>query len=142
MNYLPFLLVMPLKARVVKPVEESLNSEDLSEFLNNFGINVNEVFTSPILPKKNTVRRWENAYSNPIKYKLIENEFTPKSFLGTSKTRELRRAIQTALNLWEQAADLRFVEVADDSMAEIKISFQKRDHGDGSNFDGPQNTVK
>ena len=140
MNYLPaYLLIIPLRSRVLKPVEESLNNADfLSDFMNPFGIKN----SSPVLPQKNTVRRWENAYSNPIKYKLIENEFTPESFLGTSKTRELRRAIQTALNLWEQAANLRFVEVADDSLAEIKISFQKRDHGDGSSFDGPQNTVK
>lgn len=48
----------------------------------------------------------------------------------------LRTEITRALNLWSRHSKLAFREVSD-KKADILISFEKRDHGDNLNFDGP-----
>ncbi|XP_051142100.1 metalloendoproteinase 1-like [Andrographis paniculata] len=46
-------------------------------------------------------------------------------------------AISAATKEWSQQAPLKFAQTPDYDKADVKISFQVRDHGDGSAFDGP-----
>lgn len=85
-------------------------------------------------------RGWANAYSSPITYKFIENSFMPEQYTSSANKRQLRKIFNQAFKVWEQSGDLRFIEVSNDRQAEIKISFQPRNHqaetGCRSTFDG------
>ena len=52
---------------------------------------------------------------------------------------EIRTAMRQALDLWSNVTPLRFTEVNGD--ADILISFESGNHGDGSSFDGPGNVL-
>ncbi|KAL6537661.1 hypothetical protein OROHE_012288 [Orobanche hederae] len=49
---------------------------------------------------------------------------------------EAYTAVAAAANLWSDVSQFKFVYTNNYAAADIKISFQCRDHGDGSNFDG------
>ncbi|XP_068335052.1 metalloendoproteinase 1-like [Pyrus communis] len=49
----------------------------------------------------------------------------------------LSMACRQAFDLWAKVTKFAFHEVGPSSPADILISFQRRDHGDGSPFDGP-----
>ncbi|XP_057787171.1 metalloendoproteinase 1-like [Salvia miltiorrhiza] len=49
---------------------------------------------------------------------------------------DAHKAILDATNIWASVSPLKFRYTKDYSAADIKISFQSRDHGDGSAFDG------
>lgn len=49
--------------------------------------------------------------------------------------------VRQAFDIWEEATDLNFIEIADTSTTEIDISWETGDHGDGSPFDGTGHTL-
>lgn len=52
-----------------------------------------------------------------------------------------RQIFRKALDLWQSASTLRFTEVPKSDDADIIISYDIRDHGDGFPFDGPGGTL-
>lgn len=67
---------------------------------------------------------WQNPYEYPITFKIVINEFMPSKYEDSVNFREMRRTIAQAFHLWEKYTALQFVEVRDDDIAEIEISFQ------------------
>jgi len=49
---------------------------------------------------------------------------------------DVDRETRKAFSMWEAASDIRFEETSSSS-ADIKIRFEKYEHGDGNSFDGP-----
>lgn len=54
---------------------------------------------------------------------------------------DTNKAILDATNIWASVSPFRFTYITDYNNADVKISFQIRDHGDGSPFDGPGNVL-
>ncbi|KAL3850152.1 hypothetical protein ACJIZ3_012034 [Penstemon smallii] len=54
---------------------------------------------------------------------------------------DIRRPIANALGEWARVTLFTFRYIQDYNKADIKISFQVRDHGDGHPFDGPGGTL-
>ena len=82
-------------------------------------------------PDALTPLHWKNPYHNPISYKIITNHHMPKK---SKKYKYLSKYLNIATNLWSQKAKIKFRKVSDTSIADIKISFQQGDHGDGEPF--------
>uniref|UniRef100_A0A8C9ST62 interstitial collagenase n=1 Tax=Scleropages formosus TaxID=113540 RepID=A0A8C9ST62_SCLFO len=70
--------------------------------------------------------KWQ---SNSVTYRIVN--YTPD--LPQS---EVDRAIENALQVWARVTPLRFTRLYT-GVADIMISFGRRDHGDGYPFDGP-----
>ncbi|XP_029105175.1 collagenase 3-like [Scleropages formosus] len=70
--------------------------------------------------------KWQ---SNNVTYRIVN--YTPD--LPQS---EVDRAIENALQVWARVTPLRFTRLYT-GVADIMISFGRRDHGDGYPFDGP-----
>ena len=66
--------------------------------------------------------RWANAYQKPITYFLTNNELTKKKISNMGHFREI---ITSAFNYWQRNSQLRFLEVSEEEVAEIKISFEE-----------------
>ena len=49
--------------------------------------------------------------------------------------------VRQAFGAWEAVADLEFVEVSPAQGPDFRIAWRTADHGDGSSFDGPGNTL-
>ncbi|KAB2613761.1 metalloendoproteinase 1-like [Pyrus ussuriensis x Pyrus communis] len=69
----------------------------------------------------------------------------PKNFVNLNATEQpknpaapyaLSMACRQAFDLWAEVTNFTFQQVVPSSPADILISFQRRDHGDGSPFDG------
>ncbi|WJZ98864.1 hypothetical protein VitviT2T_017361 [Vitis vinifera] len=58
---------------------------------------------------------------------------------GTSST--TMSAVTRAFGQWASATDFTFAETQDYTNADMKIGFQRGDHGDGFPFDGPGGTI-
>merc|ERR1719203_1640934 len=77
---------------------------------------------------------WKQAYDLPIRWMIKKTDFMPQ--IGTinilnkdQNVREIRNVFQQAFKLWDQESHFKFVELADESTAEIKISFGEEEHG-------------
>lgn len=87
---------------------------------------------------------WKEAYKLPIRWMILKSDYMPQiseedstlsKFISKKQNvRQIRAVFQRAFTLWEQETQFRFVEVADESTAEIKISFGQSNHAD-CNFD-------
>ena len=66
--------------------------------------------------------KWENAYEKPITYMLTNNELTEKIIPYSQHFREI---VTQAFHYWENNSQLRFLEVNEEDIAEIKISFEE-----------------
>ena len=97
---------------------------------------------SPELGDQDKTAFWRDAYNIPISFKLIENEYMPKSLASHENMRNLRDIINRAFDLWASSGDIRFIEVSQDEDAEIKILFVPTDHRnrDGSMKGIPKNS--
>ncbi|KAK8597591.1 hypothetical protein V6N13_094994 [Hibiscus sabdariffa] len=69
------------------------------------------------------------------RYQLTYN-FLPDS-VQVVNFQDLRGLIARAFRKWANVSPFRFTEVAQGTRADIRIGFYRRDHGDGSPFDGP-----
>lgn len=75
--------------------------------------------------------------------KYHKNQFTYAFLNGTADlagNRE-REIIHQAFTAWENVANLRFEEVLPNDTPDFRIAWHKGNHGDGSPFDGPSNTL-
>ena len=52
-----------------------------------------------------------------------------------------KEIVRRAFESWQDAAHLNFTEVAPGDSPDIRIAWHHGDHGDGSSFDGPSNTL-
>lgn len=53
----------------------------------------------------------------------------------------VRADVEEALEVWSRVSKLEFDEVRDEESADLKISFETGNHGDGYIFDGPGMTL-
>ena len=72
--------------------------------------------------------RWR---TRSLLYKI--SSYPPSSLLSK---REVDQAMEEALKVWSDAADLEFLRVEGDDVAHIDILFGKGEHGDDDPFDG------
>ncbi|XP_061484710.1 neutrophil collagenase-like isoform X2 [Rhineura floridana] len=70
--------------------------------------------------------KWER---NNITYRIV-------GYTSDMHRSDVDKAIQEALKVWSKAAPLKFKRLHG-GIADIMISFERRDHGDNSPFDGP-----
>merc|ERR1712071_590 len=59
---------------------------------------------------KNTVA-WPNAYSHPITYRLVDNEYLPEVEAFNSKRaafKEFRRVVVESFQFWQKETSIRF----------------------------------
>jgi len=78
--------------------------------------------------------RWTN---NVLTWKIYKYSRQP-----TLNKKEVDRAVRDAFQLWQQhISNLDFKEELGDREADIKIYFDKGEHGDGEPFDGPGGTL-
>ncbi len=54
---------------------------------------------------------------------------------------DARNSVRAAFTTWQAASRLYFIEVCNPAQADILISWQNGDHGDGGAFDGPFGTL-
>ncbi|KAL8509802.1 hypothetical protein ACS0TY_016865 [Phlomoides rotata] len=92
-------------------------------------------------------------HSPPLPTKLTESHYTffpgsPKwakrnlTYSFTKGTRgDVSKAILDATNILTIYSPFRFKYISDYNKADIKITFEFRDHGDGTPFDGPGNVL-
>ena len=138
------LLVIPLI--VGKPIQNQVKIDSLILLPASNSIKLVDD-QETVQPKKQSkiqdpIIKWENAYKTPITYKLVKNEYMPQQFSSNENLKQLRLIIRKAFSVWEQSGDIRFQEVSLDQDAEIRISFQPKNHkrNDGTDcapFDGP-----
>jgi predicted Zn-dependent protease len=81
--------------------------------------------------------------STNLRYSLFDSKWDKYDLtyyinnVSNHLTAELRHAIiQQAFQTWQNASKLTFTEVSSPSLADIKISWEVGDHGDGKSFGG------
>ena len=72
---------------------------------------------------------WQDAYSKPITYMFIKNQALENTGIKIS---QLRETASHAFDYWSSKSFLRFAEVTDSGIAEIKISFIDENEKDDS----------
>ena len=90
----------------------------------------------------NSIKKWNNAYSRPISWKL-ERKNIPNTYYddGSTPYDEVLKVFQTAFNLWSKKVKIRFKQVSHNNGAEIVISFVRLEHDCTMPFKGEGGAV-
>ncbi|GER40762.1 matrix metalloproteinase [Striga asiatica] len=117
----------------------------LSKYQAYFNLNVNGLLDRPTAQKLSQTRCGVPDHglkpAQISKYAYLPSKWPDgKRHLTYSfppnERKDVNRPIGAALGMWARVAPFTFEYVADYDKADVKISFQYRDHGDGSPFDG------
>ncbi|KAK4395734.1 Metalloendoproteinase 1 [Sesamum angolense] len=74
----------------------------------------------------------------PRRAQMASDKEKPHIFIPIRWTNCISSSILHATEIWASVSPFTFSYTPDYDQADIKISFQYRDHGDGNSFDGPK----
>ncbi|XP_036393017.1 collagenase 3-like [Megalops cyprinoides] len=107
-----------------------------------YGLEVTGNLDTNTLDEKNKARCADPSMGpdNTLKWKTTNLTFRIENYTPDLPQSEVDRAISSAFAVWSDVTPLVFSRV-EEGPADILISFSRRDHGDGSEFDGPGNLL-